>query len=150
MESGYLCLTLPMGLVSTKQIKQIGDNFRTARDNQIGIYILFMLHKRFNVLARFLPAVWTVVIFNYLSRRFSITVTEIMKTSNSFQPKTTLTCWGHIALDALYFSPPQSNGSKFFSHRLALLTDCRNEIIVVFFICKACPYRSNSLAITYA
>lgn len=150
MESGYLCLTLPMGLVSAKQIKQIGDNFRTARDNQIGIYILFMLHKRFNVLARFLPAVWTVVIFNYLSRRFSITVTEIMKTSNSFQPKTTLTCWGHIALDALYFSPPQSNGSKFFSHRLALLTDCRHEIIVVFFICKACPYRSNSLAITYA
>lgn len=114
IDSGYLCLTLPMSIVSAKQIKRIHENFCTARDNQIGIYMLFMLHKRFNVLTKFLPAMWTVIIFNYLSRRFSITVTEIMKSSSSIQPKMNLTCWGHSVLDALYFSPPQSNGSESF------------------------------------
>lgn len=110
-DSGHLCLILPMDKVSRKQIKHIRQNFRTARENQVGIYILFLLHKRFNLLTKFLPAMWTVIIFNYLSRRFSITVTEITKNCNSFHQKANITCWGHTVLDALYFSPPQSNGS---------------------------------------
>lgn len=113
-ESSHLCLTLPMDTVSREQIDQIHNNFCTARDNQIGMYLLFLLHKRFNVLTKFLPAIWTVIIFNYLSRRFSITVTEILKSNRLFQPNMRLTCWGHAVLDALYFSPPQSNGSKCF------------------------------------
>lgn len=110
-DSGHLCLILPMDKVSRKQQKHIKQNFRTARENQVGIYILFLLHKRFNLLTKFLPAMWTVIIFNYLSRRFSITVTEITKNTNSFHQKANITCWGHTVLDALYFSPPQSNGS---------------------------------------
>lgn len=113
-QSGHLCLILPMEKVSRKQLKQIRQNFRTARENQIGIYFLFLLHKRFNVLAKFLPAVWTVIIFNYLSRRFSITITEITRNKNSLFPnRSNITCWGHNVLDVLFFSPPQSNGSKY-------------------------------------
>lgn len=113
-ESGHLCLILPMEKVTRKQLKQIRQNFRTARENQVGIYFLFLLHKRFNVLTKFLPAMWTVIIFNYLSRRFSITVTEISRNRNSLQNRANITCWGHNVLDVLFFSPPQSNGSKFF------------------------------------
>lgn len=111
-ESGHLSLILPMEKVSRKQLKQIRQNFRTARDNQVGIYFLFLLHKRFNVLTKFLPAVWTVIIFNYLSRRFSITITEIMRNRHSLQQRSNITCWGHNVMDMLFFSPPQSNGSK--------------------------------------
>lgn len=110
-DSGHLSLILPMEKVSRKQLKQIRQNFRTARENQVGIYFLFQLHKRFNVLTKFLPAMWTVIIFNYLSRRFSITITEIMRIKNSLQQRAKITCWGHNVLDVLFFSPPQSNGS---------------------------------------
>lgn len=112
-ESGHLSLILPMEKVSRKQLKQIRQNFRTARENQVGIYFLFLLHKRFNVLTKFLPAMWTVIIFNYLSRRFSITITEIMRNKHSLQQRSNITCWGHNVMDVLFFSPPQSNGSKF-------------------------------------
>lgn len=110
--SGHLSLILPMEKVSRRQLKQIRQNFRTARENQIGIYFLYLLHKRFNVLTKFLPSVWTVVIFNYLSRRFSITITEITRNKNSLQQRANITCWGHNLVDVLFFSPPQSNGSK--------------------------------------
>lgn len=112
-ESGHLSLILPMEKVSRKQLKQIRYNFRTARENQVGIYFLFLLHKRFNVLTKFLPAMWTVIIFNYLSRRFSITITEFTRNKHSLQQRTNITCWGHNVLDVLFFSPPQSNGSMF-------------------------------------
>lgn len=112
-ESGHLSLILPMDRVSRKQLKQIRQNFRTARENQIGIYFLFLLHKRFNILTKFLPSMWTVIIFNYLSRRFSITITEITRNKNSLQQRANITCWGHNLMDVLFFSPLQSNGSKF-------------------------------------
>lgn len=111
-ESGHLSLILPMENISRKQLKQIRQNFKIARENQIGMYFLFLLHKRFNVLTKILPAMWTVIIFNYLSRRFSVTVTEITKNLNSFHQRTNITCYGRPVLDALFFSPPQSNGSK--------------------------------------
>lgn len=114
--SGHLSLILPMEKVSRKQLKQIRQNFRTARENQIGIYFLFLLHKRFNVLTKFLPSIWTVVIFNYLSRRFSITITEITRNKNSLQQRANITCWGHSLVDVLFFSPPQSNGSECSFH----------------------------------
>lgn len=113
-ESGHLSLILPMEKVSRKQLKQIRQNFKIARENQVGIYFLFQLHKRFNFFTKFLPAMWTVIIFNYLSRRFSITVTEIVRNKNLLQHKANITCWGHMVLDVLFFSPPQSNGSKSF------------------------------------
>lgn len=113
-ESGHLSLILPMEKVSRKQLKQIRQNFKKARQNQVGIYFLFQLHKRFNFLTKFLPSMWTVIIFNYLSRRFSITITEIIRNKNLLQKKSNITCWGHNVLDVLFFSPLQSNGSKIF------------------------------------
>lgn len=71
---------------------------------------------------------WTVIIFNYLSRRFSITVTETVRNKNSLQQSGNLTCWGHNLLDVLFFSPPQSNGSKWKT----LLNDF---ICFFFFFC---------------
>lgn len=114
-ESGHLSLILPMEKVSRKQLKQIRQNFKIARANQVGIYFLFQMHKRFNVLTKFLPAMWTVIIFNYLSRRFSITITEIVRNKNLQHQKANITCWGHNVLDVLFFSPPQSNGSMSFA-----------------------------------
>lgn len=119
-ESGHLSLILPMEKVSRQQLKQIRQNFQTSRKNQIGIYFLFLLHKRFNVLAKFLPSMWTVIIFNYLSRRFSITITEITRTKNSLHQRANITCWGHDLLDLMFFSPPQSNGSKFIKFSAAI------------------------------
>lgn len=105
--AGHLSLILPMGHeindYPRKQLKQIRQNFKTARENQVGMYFLFLLHKKFNVLCFILPAMWTVIIFNYLSRRFSVTVTEITKNSNSFNQKGNITCFGRPVLDALFF-----------------------------------------------
>lgn len=112
-DCGHLSLILPVENNLRKQLKQIRQNFKSSRENQVGMYCLFLLHKRFNVFANLLPAMWTVIFFNYLSRRFSITVTEITKNSNAFNQKANITCFGRPVLDTLFFSPPQSNGSRF-------------------------------------
>lgn len=112
-DTGHLCLKLPMARVSRNQLHRIRHNFDVARNNQIGLYFLYLLHKRFNMFTKFLPAVWTVIIFNYLSRRFTVSITEMARCNDrQFQQRTAVACWGHIIRDALYFSPPQSNGSK--------------------------------------
>lgn len=112
-QSGHLCLKLPLEKISRNQLKCIRQNFDTARKNQVGLYFLFLLHKKFNILTKILPMVWTVVIFNYLSRRFTVSITEITESKTIlFQKRKVASCWDHKILDVLYFSPPQSNGSK--------------------------------------
>lgn len=112
-DTGHLCLKLPMEKVSRRQLQSIRRNFEVARANQIGLYFLYLLHKRFNILTKFLPAMWTVIIFNYLSRRFTVSITELARCNDrQLQLRTSVACWGHVIRDALYFSPPQSNGSK--------------------------------------
>lgn len=112
-DTGHLCLKLPMEKVSRKQLQRIRNNFEVARTNQIGLYFLYLLHKRLNILTKFLPAVWTIIIFNYLSRRFTVSITELARCNErQLQQRTLVACWGHTIRDALYFSPPQSNGSK--------------------------------------
>lgn len=111
--TGQLCLKLPMERISPHQIKKIEMNFREARDNQVAIYFLSVLQNRFNVLMNFLPSLWTCVIYNYLSKRFTVSITEISKNTRLFQRTTNILCWGHPVVGALYFSPPHSNGSKY-------------------------------------
>lgn len=132
--SGHLSLMLPMENISRKQLKQIRQNFKTARENQVGMYFLFLLHKKFNVFAMILPAIWTAIIFNFLSRRFSVSVTEIIKNSNSFNQKTNITCFGRPVLDALFFSPPQSNGSKFIKFSEAFIQNQFSYIKFLIFL----------------
>lgn len=119
-ESGHLCLKLPIDKVSRSQLNRIRKNFDTARKNQVGLYFLIILHKKFNILTKFLPTMWTVIIFNYLSRRFTVSITEITKSKTIlFQKKKIASCWGNEILDVLYFTPPQSNGSKSIALYLA-------------------------------
>lgn len=112
-DRGHLCLKLPMQEVSAKQLQRIRDNFKVARSNQVALYFLYLLHKRFNILTKFLPSVWTIVIFNYLSRRYTVSITEMTRCNDrQLLQRKPIACWGHTIRDALYFSPPQSNGSK--------------------------------------
>lgn len=123
--TGQLCLKLPMEPVSTRQIQKIKINFHDAHKNQVAIYFLSVLQKRFNILMNFLPSVWTCIIYNYLSRRFTVSITEISKNTRPFQRCTNVSCWGHPVVSALYFSPPHSNGSKYFCVEYLIYTKNR-------------------------
>lgn len=111
--TGHLCIRLPIEPISKQQIEKIQRSFVSARRNQTALYFLFVLQKRFDVLTKILPNVWTVILFNYLSRRFTVSITEISKTGVARYPQRASTvCWGHPIIDAMYFSPPQTNASK--------------------------------------
>lgn len=145
-DTGHLCLKLPMARVSRKQLHRIRQNFDVARSNQIGLYFLYLLHKRFNMFTNILPAVWTVIIFNYLSRRFTVSITEMARcTDRQFQQRTAVACWGHIIRDALYFSPPQSNGSKFNEIKNSSLFYFNRNLIPL----QAFPYLFSNTASTF-
>lgn len=112
--TGHLCVRLPIECVSKKQIANVSQSLQLARTNQTAIYFLFVLQRRFDLLTRILPNVWTVILFNYLSRRFTVSITEISKTGVARYPQRASTvCWGHPIIDAMYFSPPQTNASEF-------------------------------------
>lgn len=111
--TGHLCVRLPIQPMDNKQMNKVKFNFQSARQNQTALYFLFVLERRFDILTKILPNVWTVIIFNYLSRRFTVSITEISKTGGVRRPQGASTvCWGHPIIDAMYFSPPQSNASE--------------------------------------
>lgn len=123
--TGHLCIRLPIEKVSKRQIVKVRQSLQSARRNQTALYFLFVLQRRFDFLTRILPNVWTVILFNYLSRRFTVSITEISKNGVTRYPQRASTvCWGHPIIDAMYFSPPQTNASKY----RVIRSRCRNVL----------------------
>ena len=104
----YLCVNLPLQLPSTKHIHHIRNSFKRAQKNQVALFLLFQAQRRFDVLHKVLPDIWIKLLFNYLSKIFTVSITQVNQGSHN---QMTNTLWGHKIIDCIYFSPPQSNVS---------------------------------------
>lgn len=81
----------------------IQKNVQDARSNQSAIYALSVGESSFGLLTSCLPSVVLKVILNYLTRRYSLSLTIVD---------------GELPVEglesAIYWKPPQGNCSKFF------------------------------------
>lgn len=106
---GFVCIKLPIDCTSREQLRDIKASVAEARDRQIVSYLLTLAQLKYDIITNALPAVWMKVLLNYLSRRFTVTLTEISETNPSCRY---VTMWGDEIIDLIYFRPPQANIGK--------------------------------------
>lgn len=108
--AGYVCMNLPMKMSPDKQILSIRKSMEQAREKQVGIYAL---HGRSDLLTGWVPAVFVQILFNYLSKKFAITITQVVEPVGSGNSLLCGTVWGHRIMDVIFFTTPQSNIGEF-------------------------------------
>ncbi|XP_037040011.1 uncharacterized protein LOC119077006 isoform X1 [Bradysia coprophila] len=129
--TGYILVNLPLEPHSKRQIEKMRANFNEVRQNQFAFFLLYVAQRRYDFLTKILPQCWTRLLFNYLSNRYTVSITKLADSCpRTNQPDIGVTLWGDIIRDIVYFTPPQSNISvsltfqRFGQHtRLAVMTD---------------------------
>lgn len=105
---GVSCLSLPLESPSLQQIKKIDKIISVNREKQIAMNFLSLAQSNYDFLTRVIPAFWMKIILNYLSKKFTVAIIEVIEPD--FESKK-ITLWGHLIESAIYFRPPQSNTS---------------------------------------
>lgn len=111
--SGLIGLRLPV-LSSEKDetflenLRVVQDNFAKAIDSQAVSYLLTILQTKYGTLTNFLPATLIQVLLKYLSRKYTISITEI---TNNYNNTTVRATWGKEVTNVIYWRPPQANMS---------------------------------------
>ncbi|KAF5285509.1 hypothetical protein FQR65_LT13206 [Abscondita terminalis] len=110
--SGLIGVRLPV-LTSEKDetflenLSTVKKNFAYAMDTQPISYLLTTLQTKYGILTNTFPATIIEVLLKYLSRKYTISITEITNSYNF--PLRTI--WGREIVNAIYWRPPQANMS---------------------------------------
>lgn len=91
---------------SKKQIQKIRKNFDDVERNQIPLFLLYVAQRRYDILTKILPQCWIQLLFNYLSKKFTVSITKL---ADSNRPEIATMLWNDKIIDTVYFTPPQSN-----------------------------------------
>lgn len=83
-----------------------------ANERQIILSLLYLIHKKINLLRIVLPSFFIKCLFNYLSKKYTIAFTEIISDSKD-DNHIKQTLWNDTINDIIYFPPVQSNTSKY-------------------------------------
>lgn len=108
--NGVLGICLPVQQSSVKQLVDIRQQIKLTRDQQIVTYLMSMIQIRFDFLTTVLPSLWLKLIINFLSKKYSITVTEVLG-FNQPEPQEYFTTYGEEIIDVIFFRTPQANTS---------------------------------------
>lgn len=113
--SGLLGLRLPVlnaekDETLLENLRVIKRNFANATETQPISYLLTTLQTKYGVLTNALPATAVEVILKYLSRKYTISITEITSKHPNITQRTV---WAQEVTSAIYWRPPQANMSKF-------------------------------------
>lgn len=111
--SGLIGLRLPVlnaekDETFLENLRVVKNNFASAIEAQPISYFLTILQTKFGVLTNALPSTFIEVLLKYLSRKYTISITEITTDNNNIQRTT----WGQDVTSAIYWRPPQANMSK--------------------------------------
>ncbi|XP_058819675.1 uncharacterized protein LOC131682304 [Topomyia yanbarensis] len=107
--SGFVSLNLPIEYDDKKLLfRAIRASITQIRKQQGMLNYLTVVQLRNDFLTDALPMVVMKLLMNYLSRRFALTVTEVIENRCAGERKNLL---GHTIRDIIYFRPPQSNTS---------------------------------------
>ncbi|KAF5306243.1 hypothetical protein FQA39_LY08941 [Lamprigera yunnana] len=110
--SGLIGLRLPI-LTSEKDetflenLHTVRHNFTTAMASQPISYLLTTLQTKYSILTNVFPKTSIEVLLKYLSRKYTVSITEI---TNNYKGLLRTT-WGQEVVNAVYWRPPQANMS---------------------------------------
>lgn len=108
--SGMLCLRIPTVKDDTayvRNLSNIGKCVAAARQEQPFVYLMSVLQTKHRIVTRALPSVAVAVILKYLSKKYTVSVTELM--AGDGIDETRHTTWGKRVTDIIYWRPPQAN-----------------------------------------
>lgn len=115
--TGYVLVNLPMEPHSRKQIEKIRKSFTEVRRNQFPLFLLYVAQRRYDFLTKILPQCWIQLLFNYLSKNFTVSITKLANSGpSSDRPEIGTMVWQDNILDVIYFTPPQSNISMIHTY----------------------------------
>ncbi|XP_018322920.1 uncharacterized protein LOC108735448 isoform X2 [Agrilus planipennis] len=109
--NGQLCFQLPVlksndEIALVENLKRITDNLTATINQQPITYLLTLLQTKYGFITNSLPASFLRILLKYLSRRYTISVTEITSSYPNTKQKT---IWGEEVTSAIYWRPPQAN-----------------------------------------
>ncbi|KAK4873857.1 hypothetical protein RN001_013217 [Aquatica leii] len=110
--SGLIGLRLPV-LTSEKDetflenLSTVKSNFNSAMESQPISYLLTTLQTKYGILTNIFPPTLIEILLKYLSRKYTISITEITNNYNC----ALRTTWGQEISNAIYWRPPQANMS---------------------------------------
>lgn len=107
---GVIGMLMPIEAASVDQLVSIRRQIQLTRDEQVVAYLLSIIQMRFDFLTTVLPSIWLKVIINFLSKKFSISITEVLDLNHP-EPADYYTHGNAEILDVLYFRTPQANTS---------------------------------------
>lgn len=105
---GIFCLSLPLGDGDRSHLKKIRRYLKDSREKNVTLYTLTKNESRQNILTEMLSTPWVRLLTNYLSKKFCITITDIV---GSCESKKYRTLYGKNVLEFDYFRPPMANTS---------------------------------------
>lgn len=109
-KKGVVGIRMPIQAPSVNQLVNIRRQIQTTRNEQVVAYLISMIQMRFDFLTTVLPSIWLKVIISFLSKKFSISITEVLD-FNHTEPVEYFTCWNAEISDVLFFRTPQANTS---------------------------------------
>lgn len=108
--NGVLGLNLPIQMPSHKQLKDIGDHIEITRKRQVVTYLLSIVQVNCDFLTLVMPSFLFKAIINLLSKKYSLTITEVLGLNNN-EPAEYKTRWNAEIQDVIFFRTPQANNS---------------------------------------
>lgn len=109
---GIFCFNLPLGTGNRRHLLQMRNRLKEARDENMLLYSMTRNERRQGFLAEMLSPHWVKLMTNYMSRKYSVTITDIVSRSGSIgadQENGYRTLWGAEVLEFDYFRPPVAN-----------------------------------------
>lgn len=111
--TGYILVNLPLEPHSNRQIAKIRKSFNEVRQSQFAFFLLYVAQRRYDFLTKILPQCLIRLLFNFLSKRFTVSITKLADgCTRTNHPEFGAMLWEDKILDIIYFTPPQSNISK--------------------------------------
>lgn len=133
VRKGVIGIKLPLRESKASHFKLIREQIEHSRRQQTIIYILSLIQIRFDVLTTVIPSMYLKLIINYISRKFSLSVTEILGIDELSEPSEYVTCYDAEIEDVIFFRTPQANNStsiivQRFKKRVRINVMCDSNI----------------------
>lgn len=113
IRNGVIGMNLPFP--STRESNRehyelIHEQIKEARRHQVIVYLLSLIQIRFDFLTTVVPSLWLKLAINFVSKKFSLCITE-MYGIDEFEPNEYVTCYKGEIEDIIFFRTPQANNS---------------------------------------
>lgn len=111
--NGVIGMKLPLPPIresNREHFDLIRYQINKARKDQVIVYLLGLIQIRFDFLTSVIPSLWLKLAINFISKKFSLCITE-MYGIDEFEPNEYVTCYKGEIEDIIFFRTPQANNS---------------------------------------